>query len=188
MKQGRRDMKPSDCGGGRALLMAPLLLAVVLLSDVEPSQAQSVRLLPSVGLYVPVSDLGEVTGGGLDGTIELGRTKSTVALGLAGELGSRQRPLGLRLGTTYGTNSEVPIGGVGCTTCSARTSLLVVDLAVTLRPIPRLIVVQPYLLLGGGVRRYDFELRNFSEEGLSGVLRDQTHGQLHLGLGARRGR
>lgn len=165
-------------------LVPPLVIASVLAISFAELAAQSLRVLPSIGVYVPISDLGELSGGGLDGAVELGRTRSTVAVGLAGEVGSRERTFGLRAGLMYGTSAEVPIGGVGCTSCSARSTLLVAAAALAVRPIPRLIAVQPYLLLGGGIKRYDFDTRNFREEGLGSVLDDQTHGAVQVGLGA----
>ena len=55
---------------------------------------------------------------------------------------------------------------------------------LALRPIPTLILVQPYLLLGGGVKRYDFTRVDLEDEGLAAVLNDQNQLTGHLGIGA----
>jgi hypothetical protein len=135
-----------------------------------------------VGLYAPLSELGEVREEGLGTAIELGRKRSTLAFGLAGEVGSGS--LGFRANLAYATSSDVPIGGVGCETCSARSTLLVATAGASLRPIPRLIGLQPYLLVGGGIKRYGFDREQFEEEGFGGVLDDHAKAALQLGVGA----
>lgn len=146
--------------------------------------AQSFRLMPSVGLYAPTSDLGEVTGDGFEGVVDFGKTKSTLAFGLAGEVGSQGGGLGLRANLGYATASDVPVSWAGCETCSARSTMFVGTAAASLRPIPRIVGLQPYFLLGAGIKRYAFDREDFEEEGFDGLLNDQTKGTLQLGLGA----
>ena len=55
---------------------------------------------------------------------------------------------------------------------------------MALRPLPSLLLIQPYLLLGGGVKRYDFTRDDLLGEGLRSVLSDQNQLTGHLGLGA----
>lgn len=142
----------------------------------------SFRLLPSVGLYVPVSDIGQIQHANVEGVVEFGRAQSTLAFGLAGEFGSDEGA-SARLNLGYATASDIPIGGVGCETCSARNTLLLATLTIVLRPIPEVIGIQPYALLGGGIKRYNFDLKNFQEDGLGGALADQTQGAAQLGVG-----
>ena len=55
---------------------------------------------------------------------------------------------------------------------------------LALRPIPALIAVQPFLLLGGGVKRYDFTRSSLQDEGLSSVPSDRNQLTGHPGAGA----
>lgn len=142
--------------------------------------AQSFRLLPSVGLYVPVADIGRVQKAGVEGVIDFGRAESTLAFGLTGAF-SDEEGLGLRLNLMYATASDIPVSGVGCGTCSARSTLLVGTVSGALRPIPEFVGIRPYVLVGLGLKRYNFDPKNFDD--LDGVLDDQTQGTVQLGLG-----
>jgi hypothetical protein len=173
-----RHTRPAGVALRRAL--AGSLLVLPLLAG---SLAGQFRLLPSIGLYAPVSDFGEVRESGVGGAVEFGKAESTLALGLAAEFGSGEGALAFRANLVYGTQSDVPIDGVGCETCSARSTLLVATGGVVLRPLPTLVVVRPYLLAGAGIKRFDFDRDSFEDEGFSGVLGDGSDATLQLGLG-----
>ena len=161
----------------RCTATAALAAVVAGFVSVFPQKAEAqLRLLPSVGMYVPVSELGQVEG--IAGGIELGKAESTLAYGVAVEFGS------IRANLAYAGDSDIPIDGVGCETCSARTTMLVGTAALAIRPIPEILFFQPYLLAGGGLKRYNFDPENFGEEGLDGILDDQNQftGQVGLGL------
>ncbi len=92
-------------------LAAPLLVAA-LAGPIVPAAASAqggVRLIPQVGLYAPVSDLGSASS--VDGAVEIGERESTLGFGLALELGARNT-VSFRLNGVYGTESEVPVDGV----------------------------------------------------------------------------
>jgi hypothetical protein len=136
------------------------------------------RILPQVGLYAPLTDLTAVTDSG-ENLFEAGKKSSTVALGLAVEVGS------LRAQMAYATASDVPIGGVGCTNCDARSTLLTATVGVVVRPLPQILFVNPYFVLGAGFKRYDFDPGDLTENGgWSSVLKDQTQfaGQIGAGI------
>lgn len=161
--------------------LAPLVLAVAALAA-YPSSALAqggIRLIPQVGLYAPVSDLGTAA----DGAVEIGKRESTLGFGLALELAAR-RTVSFRLNGVYGTESEVPVDVVGCTDCSARSTVAAVTGSAVFRPLPNLIVVQPYLQAGGGLKRYDFDEDDARAEGVDAFVSDQNEltGQLGLGL------
>jgi len=152
------------------------LVAAGFVSGMTPSVAEAqIRLKPSLGMYVPVSELGQVEG--VAGGVELGKAESTLAYGVALELGSFRANLG------YASAADIPISGVGCETCAARSTMLVGTLALALRPIPEIWVFQPYFLAGGGLKRYNFDPENFDEEGLDGILDDQNQWTGEVGIG-----
>lgn len=168
----------------RTRRLTAALIAAASLAGVgaRSAAAQSFRLLPSVGLYVPVSDIGDVQGSDFEGIVSFGRAESTLAFGLSGDF-SESEGAGVRLNLGYATAADIPISGVGCGTCSARSTLLLATVTAALRPFPEFIGLQPYILLGGGIKRYNFDPKNFHEEGLDGVLDDQTKGTAQVGVG-----
>lgn len=161
----------------RALLVASLAF---LLGAPAGLSAQGARIIPWVGLYAPTSDLGSVTGGeGVSGAVDFGEKESSLAFGAALELGERDQMLGFRIGAAYATESEVPIDGVGCTDC-ARSTLLTGTADLVFRPLPRLLVVQPYALGGAGLKRYSFDF----DQGVGTLADDQSKFTGHVGVGA----
>ncbi len=167
---------PLGLAAGGALLLT-------LFVGPSPAEAQtSVRLLPQVGAYSPLGELGEIRSNG-ETAIGAGRRSSTLAWGLGLEAGPARAGTSLRLHLGYGTNSEIPVWGLECQGCSARSTLLTANAAAVLRPIPRLVLVQPYLMVGAGVKRYDFEVQDMEGERWRDLLRDQTRPAGQLGLG-----
>ncbi|TVP55955.1 MAG: hypothetical protein EA351_09055 [Gemmatimonadales bacterium] len=161
-----------------------LLLIAVVSGMLSPSGGYAqVSLLPSVGVYSPLSDLLDVRDEEGMPLFEAGRKNSTLALGLAAELGSPAASWGARVQLGYATASEVPVEGVGCEDCELRSTLLTATAGVILRPFPELLILRPHLLLGGGVKRYGFDRDDLEAEGWDQVLRDQTQPTLHLAAG-----
>lgn len=157
-----------------------LLGALAFLGVPACLAAQSARLIPWVGLYAPTSDLGSVTGGeGISGAVDFGEKKSTLALGAALEIGERERMLGFRLGGAYATASDLPVAGLSCVDC-VRSTLLAATADLVFRPLPRLLVIQPYALGGAGLKRYSFDF----DEGVSTLADDQSKVTGHVGVGA----
>jgi len=159
-----------------------LALALGLLAVATPATAQGgVRLIPQVGLYVPLRDLGTVGSGG--NAVDVARKESTLGLGLSVEFAARQR-VSFRVNGVYGTESGVPIGDIGCTACEARSTVTVLTGSVVARPIPNLLIIQPYLQAGAGIKRYDFDDDAARQEGFGAFVSDQNvfTGQLGLGL------
>lgn len=148
-----------------------------------PLDAQSLRLLPSVGLYAPLSDFGRVRQTDLGEAVEFGKSESTLAFGLTAEIGSPTGAWTIRGNLRYASASEVPISGVGCETCSARSTLVVATGALAFRPFPTLFVVRPYLLAGAGISKLDFSRDSFADEGFRGALWDTSKPTGQLGIG-----
>lgn len=171
-------MRPSITARSIAVVAAVAALALAPV----PTDAQF-SIKPSVGLYAPLSDMTELRNAEGETVIEAGRRSSTLAFGLGAELGGSDRPIGLRLQLGYATNSDVPVSGVGCENCELRSSLLTATAGLVFRPFPELLVLRPHFVVGGGLKRYDFDREDLEDEGWDEVLRDQTHPALHLAAG-----
>lgn len=146
------------------------LLAVLALA-VPSASAGQIKLIPQVGLYAPATELPSPSEG-----VRLGERESSLAYGAALEFGP-----GLRIGVVHATDGEVPIDGVGCTDC-ARSTVTAATATLVIRPLPELGFVRPYLLLGGGVKRYDFTREDLGDEGLEAVLSDSNEATGQVGL------
>ncbi len=159
------------------------LIGVCLGVATLPAAADAqLRLVPQAGLYAPVSDLGTVNT--VDGARSVGTRDASFAYGLGAELGNPQGT-SVRLTGLLGSGSEVPVGGVGCTgsACDARSTVATLTGSVVLRPIPRIVLVRPYLVAGGGLKRYDFEYDE--ETDVREALGDDSNevtGQLGVGV------
>lgn len=160
------------------------LVALAVVLAAAPSQAAAqggIRVIPQVvGLYVPVADLGTVGSG--SSAVEIAKKEGTWGLGLAVELGNLQGT-SFRINGVYGTSSDVPVLGFGCTSCAARSTVAVVTGSVVVRPLPSIIVLRPYLQGGLGIKRYDFDEDDLRAEGLDAFLNDQNKFTGQLGVG-----
>ena len=142
----------------------------------QVGEAQT-RVIPQIGLYVPANSFGEVSDGGFDGAIELGKKESTRAYGLGLEWGGGGF-LGFRGNLAYATSSDVPISGVGCGVCSSRSTMMALTGGVVVRPL-RLLFIEPYVIGALGVKRYDFSRSQIGEV----FLDDRNVRTYQLGVG-----
>ncbi|MGK7311930.1 MAG: outer membrane beta-barrel protein [Candidatus Longimicrobiales bacterium M2_2A_002] len=154
-------------------ILETVLAAACLLTLAAPAAAQApgveLKLNPRVGAYVPLTDFSEVTSG-----IDTERTGS-LALGLGAELGLGGLPFNLRANLDYVTGSE--IDAAGTTIDGVDTRILMVAGDLVFRPLPKLILIQPYLYAGGGLRQYDFDTDDTQ------ALEDASDPMIHLGGG-----
>lgn len=179
----RNTSTPRLHDGGTAAVLAVALAITTLSLSPQPLEGQaSVRLLPQVGAYAPLSDLGELRENGQT-RLEAGRRASTLAWGLGLEVGPAREGTSLRLHLGYGTDGDIPVGGLDCESCSARSTLLTASAAAVLRPIPRLVLVQPYFVAGAGVKRYDFRVRDMDSDRWEELFRDQVRPMVQAGVG-----
>lgn len=152
------------------------LLAACLMAFAAPLTAQApgvdLKVNPRVGLYVPLTDLGDV--GGAAGTI-VSEQGGNLAFGLGVELGIAALPVGLRANVDYATGSELTSEGMGDQVLERSVFMLAGDLVF--RPLPDLIILQPYFFAGGGVRQYDFTAADATDLG------DITDPMVHVGGG-----
>jgi len=144
-----------------------------------PGHGQT-RLIPQMGLYTSVSDLGTVDSS--DGALDVGEHETSLAYGLSLDLASA-KTVGFRIAGLYGTKSEVPVGGIGCegSACDLRSTMLGLSASAVLRLLPASSPFRPYLLAGGGVKRYDFEFESDSQ--LKDAFGNESQATVVLGLG-----
>ena len=147
-----------------------------------PGDAAAQRIIPQIGLYVPVSDLGRI--GGVDGAIDLGKKESSRAYGLGIEWGAGGS-IGIRGNVVYASPSEVPLDGITCGTCASRSAMAALTGGVVLRPF-RLFFIEPYFVGGVGYKRYDFTSSDF-DEGFDLVVDDRTERTYQLAVGGELG-
>lgn len=148
------------------------VLWILGLMALAPAVAEAqLRLVPQVGLYAATAEFPPP-----DGVVEFGKRESSLAFGAALELG------GIRLSGLHATESEVPVEGIGCTDC-ARSTVTTATLALVIRPLPSLGIVHPFVVVGGGVKRYDFTREDLGDEGVEAVLSDSNDATAHFGLG-----
>jgi hypothetical protein len=157
------------------MIRAIACAAAVLLLGVRPAEAQ-IRLIPQVGIYTPFGELPS-PGAGADALQKDG----TLAFGAALEIGTPDA-VSFRINALHATDSEVPHTDLGCDDDCARSTVSAGTATLVLR-LPNLVLVQPYVLAGGGVKRYDFELDDLENEGVAAVLSDQNQLTGHLGAG-----
>jgi len=133
-----------------------------------------VSITPMVGAYVPAGSFGEIREAAND--LERER-ESTFGLGLNAEIGW------LRASLAYATGAQINESGVANRNNLGEGSVLVGTAAAVIRPIPRLLIVQPYLVAGGGFKNQNF---NYDDEtDVSDAFpEDETDLTLHVGLGA----
>jgi hypothetical protein len=158
-------------------LLAALILGLAVL---PASLGAQLRIIPQGGLYVPVTDLGTVNT--TEGAWDVGKRESSFAYGLTLE-SSGVGPLSFRISGIYGSDSEVPVGGVGCeeSACNLRSTVLGLSGGIALRVLPQGSPLRPYLLAGGGLKRYDFDFR--SDSPVKDAVGDEAKAAAVLGLG-----
>jgi hypothetical protein len=152
--------------------MRPLLLAALAVLPAAPvARAQGIHLTPMLGAYKQASDFQTLKGEAQ--SIDLKR-ENTMALGANLELGA------LRGTLAYVTNAKLSREGVSGDVGEGKLLLLTGDLVV--RPIPRILGLQPYLLGGAGVKRNDY---SFKDDGFAADFpKNETDFALHFGVGA----
>ena len=147
-------------------------LAVFALAAIPAlGQAQGIAITPAVGAYVPAGSFRE-----LQTTAEHKR-EATLGLGLNIDFGS------LRGSLAYATGATINEDGVSGKSEIGEGSVLAVTGALVLRPIPRILILQPYILGGAGLKQQKF---NYNDSGLGGAFDDEDDSDLtlHVGIGA----
>jgi hypothetical protein len=149
----------------------------ILALGAVPAAAQIV--VPKIGLYAPASGLGEAVAAGQDVARE---RAGSLAIGLGLELGLPVLPFGVRGNLEFATGSTVTAEGT-TTQPEAESTLLVLVADAVFRPLPRLVLVQPYLLVGGGLKRHEFQVQDLAPQDRQLFPPDQSNPTFHIGTG-----
>lgn len=158
-----------------------LLCALFFSFSAHGLEAQGTKLIPQVGLFAPLRNLGVVQTP--EGTLRLGKKTSSLAWGVATEFGG-STPIGFRAGILFGTSSEISVRGPGCANCETEVKVRVITGTLVLRPFRSYAGFTPYLLAGGGFKRYGLNDGDLKEFGIEDAVDDQTNRTLQLGGGA----
>jgi hypothetical protein len=148
-------------------------LALALGAVPSSGRAQLVTVTPVVGAYHPDGDLSDVRGSASSGTLI--RDKS-LALGLDVELAF------LRGSLIYASGARIVGEGIEDGNRLGTGSFLAMTGDLMIRPLPRVLGFQPYLLAGAGVTRDRY---SWDDDGVSDVFpADESRFALHAGVGA----
>jgi len=135
------------------------------------ARAQNVTVTPRLGAYLAAGDAGELRSEAERFQVE---RDAGFALGMTVELGP------LRGSADYVTGKRITEDGLDDGEVGDG-SLLAVAAGVALRPIPRIVGIQPYGIAGVGLKRSGY---SYNEDGLSDLLpASETDFSLQAGLG-----
>jgi hypothetical protein len=148
---------------------ALLVLGMVLWSGPAHAQLFDIHLGPRVGMFTPLGALLEDDDG-----VET-KISSGVGLGASIELDIPFSPINVRANVDAALNRSLEIDGQKLVGSEIDVIALTGDLVF--RPLPRILVVQPYLLAGAGIKKYSANDANDAIDGES----DFTG---HVGIGA----
>lgn len=158
-------------------VFSSVITAALLVAIAAPVQAQvpgiDLKLNPRIGLYQPVSDLGELNS-------ESVSLESGLAIGLGAELQIFALPFGIRANLDYATGTALGGDGEDTFVPSQDATVLAIVGDLVFRPLPNIFLLQPYIFAGGGVKQYDFEPSGVQD---LGEFQDTSDPTLHLGFG-----
>lgn len=150
----------------------PLVLAVaVTLLATPAARAQTVHITPMVGAYIQANSFNHLRSSA-DSVVNVSRS-GAFALGANVEVGF------LRGSIAYASGANVSQHGVQGDVGTSKVLAGAVDLV--LRPLPRLIVVQPYVLGGIGFKNQDY---SWSSGRFNAFPMSERSTAYHVGIGA----
>ena len=168
----------------RAALACLLLCAATAAPAAAQVPGIALEVVPKVGFYTAAADLDAAAAAAGEVVDDRG---GSLAFGLALDFGVALSPVSFRAGFDYVSGSEFTYADTtgADLQASGEQTMLAIAGDVVLRPLPRLVVVQPYLLAGAGVKRYDFAFSDVDAgSDVEEVFPDsQTDFTLHAGVG-----
>lgn len=138
------------------------------------ASAQSIHLSPFVGVYTQANSLDQLRSNA--DAISIKR-ESALALGGNLELGFLRGTLSYVSGATIKQKSGTSIstsGDIG------KGKILMGAADAVIRPIPRIVVFQPYALAGIGFKKFDYDINSTSFQN----VKNNSTAAFHAGLGA----
>lgn len=157
-----------------ARTLAAATLAFVVAA---PVSAQRVTFTPKASAYVAAADFSEVSAA-FRGAREA--REAHLALGLAAELNLPVSPLDVRVGVDYLTGMTVTPDSTSGEVEPAEGSALFLSGDLVYRPLPRLIIFQPYFLGGFGFKQESFSRADGFD---SALPENSNHFLMHAGFG-----
>lgn len=139
--------------------------------------AQGITISPLVGVYSQANSLDQLRGNINSMSIE---RQSALALGGSVEVGFLRGSLNYVSGATIqqsGSSFPTATGDIG----TGRILMGAADLVI--RPIPRLIVLQPYGLAGIGFKNFNYDVHQNISSAI-GTVRNHSTAAFHAGIGA----
>lgn len=174
-----RPEDPFPFSGIDMKLVTTILSVSLLALGASTANAQLLSVTPRAGAYSSVENVSEAVK-------EYNRIRSEqtakLGVGLTAELNIPLFPIDVRVGGDYVTGATVSREGLNGSVEVAEGSLLYVSADAVFRPIPRLLIVQPYVLGGAAFKRDKFvrtDAQGFAEEIKDGY----KDFQLHAGAG-----
>lgn len=146
----------------------------LLMLSAAPAFAQvpgiNLHLGARAGVFSPMGALAETTQGDL-------KLKSGLGIGASIELDIPVSPINVRANVDAAIGAKLKLNDDELE--GAEVDVVAITGDLVFRPLPRIVVVQPYLLAGGGVKRYSFK-----QEGVTGFDDDRSNFTGHIGAGA----
>jgi opacity protein-like surface antigen len=138
----------------------------------------SLDIVPKIGAEMPLSDLPTTPSAGAVASLN-----GTLALGVAAELGLPGLPFSLRANVDATTKKSISATG-SVTSGSVDQTMMTIFGDLVFRPLPKLILVQPYLMGGLGVKRYNYSLSDVTNPTtFQSSFTDRKDLAYHLGVG-----
>jgi hypothetical protein len=150
-----------------------LLVLGMVLAAGAPAYAQvpgiNVHLGARAGVFSPLSPLAETAQGDL-------KLKNGLGIGASIELDIPLSPVNVRANVDAAMGAKLELEDTELEGTEVDVIAFTGDLVF--RPLPRIVVVQPYLLAGAGIKRYSFDADGTS------LGEDRSHFTGHIGAGA----
>jgi opacity protein-like surface antigen len=144
-----------------------LPLALLGVTGCATNSSRGVHLTPQLGAHRPGDQVYEVSGNDLE-------MENAMALGVTADAGF------LRGTALYSSGARISSRGITGTDKIGDGSMLVLSGDAVWRPLPR-VALQPYLLGGVGLKRFDYSI---DDQGFSAMFDDHTDFAWHVGAGA----
>lgn len=138
----------------------------------------SLDIIPKIGAEMPLADLPTTPS---DEAVK--NLSGALAWGVAAELGLPGLPFDLRANIDATTKKTVS-PATGITSGSVNQTMMTIFGDLVFRPLPRIVLFRPYVMLGLGVKRYNYSLSDVTNPStFQSAFTDRNDLAYHVGLG-----
>jgi hypothetical protein len=156
----------------RSKTLSAFAIAIGLVSAAAANvSAQGISVTPLIGGYIPAGSLGELQSGAQNAEL---KREATLGLGANIEFGR------LRLSGAYASGATLSEDGVTGESSVGDGSVLSLAADLVFRPLPKLIIVQPYIFGGAGLKNENY---SFDQGVDPGNFKDESDLTAHFGVG-----